>query len=53
MYPPTLPVLEPRVRILIPVCVSGASLMPPPTQALEIAFQVQEPKLVEGRGARP
>ncbi|KAM0513872.1 hypothetical protein ACHAPE_007473 [Trichoderma viride] len=53
MYPLTLPVLEPRVRILIPVCVSGASLMPPPTQAVEIAFQVQEPMLVEGRGARP
>ncbi|PNP41642.1 hypothetical protein TGAMA5MH_06427 [Trichoderma gamsii] len=50
--PPTLPVLEPRIRILVPVCVSGASLVPPPTQAFEIAFQVQEPALVEGREAR-
>ncbi|UKZ60780.1 uncharacterized protein TrAtP1_002051 [Trichoderma atroviride] len=45
----TLPVLEPRIRMLIPVCISGRSLMPPPMQALETAFQVQEPVLVEGR----
>ncbi|KAM0450439.1 hypothetical protein ACHAPV_009556 [Trichoderma viride] len=48
-FTPILPVLEPRIRILIPVCISGRSLMPPPTQAFEVAFQVQEPVLVEGQ----
>lgn len=49
---PSLPVLEPRIRISVPVCVSGASLVPPPTQAFKIAFQLQEPALVEGQEAR-
>ncbi|KAL7965670.1 hypothetical protein HDV63DRAFT_386655 [Trichoderma sp. SZMC 28014] len=44
-----LPVFEPRVRIHIPVSVSGASLVPPPNQTLEATFQEQKAWLVEGR----
>lgn len=42
-----IPVLEPRVRILIPICISGATLVPPPYQTIDITFQIQQPMLVE------
>ncbi|KAK6445368.1 hypothetical protein FP744_10001616 [Trichoderma asperellum] len=49
---PRMPVLEPRIQMLIPVFISGATLVPPPYRLLEESYQIQQPVLVEDQEAR-
>lgn len=47
--PPRLPVFEPRIQMIIPIFISGATLVPPPYRMLAISYQVQQSVLVEAQ----